>query len=139
MRVYPGQVLAALSCVFLSLLLSACSPPPSLQTNAAGGLGPGSVMTVKEKTYDEVWQASLRAVGKNLTIVESNRTLGTIKAKSPTGPHTWGDVVVLIIRRATPGMTFYKVEVQSEPLLAGSESRYWEPSILADIKRQLYK
>ena len=139
MRKSLGQMLATLSILLTALFLSACSPPASLQTNAAGGLGPGSVLWVKDKSYDEVWQASLSAVGKNLTVVELNRTLGTIKAKSPTGPHTWGEVVALIIKPGAPGTGFYKVEVQSEPRWASSESRNWEPSIIADIKRQLYK
>ncbi len=52
-------------------------------------------------------------VRADLTLVESNKETGTIKAESRAGMSTWGEVVGVFIRPPQPGATVYVVEVQS--------------------------
>ena len=58
------------------LLLSGCATTGSLQPGA------GTKIVVEGKSYDKIWDTSVAAVNNQLTVVESNKDTGVIKAKS---------------------------------------------------------
>jgi len=98
--------------IFLMMLLVAglvgCSTTDSLQAGTGG-----STFEVRGKSYDEVWKAVNRTASRSLTVVESNKDSGTLKAEKGAGMATWGEVVGIFIKPARSGASVYTVEVQS--------------------------
>lgn len=90
------------------LMLSACSTVDSL----GKGRG-GSTFEVKAKSYDEVWKAAVRTASRSLTIVESNKDDGVLKAEKGAGLSTWGEVVGIFITPTKNGASSYTIEIQS--------------------------
>ena len=60
-----------------------------------------------------IWKAVVTVAGRSLTIVESDKSAGVLKAEKGVGLTTWGEVVGIYVRPATGGATAYTVEVQS--------------------------
>lgn len=94
--------------IFLMVGLFGCSTTDSLQAGTGG-----STFEVRGKSYDEVWKAINRTASRSLTIVESNKEAGTLKAEKGAGMATWGEVVGVFVRPARSGAPVYTVEVQS--------------------------
>jgi hypothetical protein len=119
--------------VLLLGLSSGCATIGSLQPGAGG-----STFEVTGKSYDDVWKASVRGMSSNLTIVESDKTSGTIKSEARVGMATWGEVVGLFIRPAAANADRYTVEVQSlkrsRLQITGQDH---EPAVIAIIKAEL--
>lgn len=88
--------------------LTACSTASSLKPGSGG-----STFEVRGSSYDEIWKAANRTASRSLTIVESNKETGTLKAEKGVGMATWGEVVGIFIRPASNGAPLYTVEVQS--------------------------
>jgi uncharacterized protein YceK len=118
--------------LFACLALSGCATINTLQP------GEGISFDVHGKSYEEVWQASIRAMTTNLTLVSSDKTHGIIKSEAPAGFATWGEVVGVFITPTTPLSSTFTVEVVSEKRakmqLTGQD---WEPSVAARIKAEL--
>jgi hypothetical protein len=51
--------------------------------------------------------------GQSLTIVESDKAAGTLRAEKGVGLTTWGEVVGIFIRPPRSGAAAYTVEVLS--------------------------
>lgn len=114
-------------------LLTGCATTDSLQPGRGG-----STFEVRGKTYDEVWKAVVVTCSRSLTIVESNKELGTLKAEKSAGLATWGEVVGVFVRPLSPNAQFYTVEVQSlkrsQLQLTGQD---WTVTLVAGIKAEL--
>lgn len=122
---------AVVSAVLLAL--AGCATTDSLQPGTGG-----STFEVRGKSYDEVYRAAVRAVRSNLTLVESNKETGTIKAESRAGMSTLGEVVGVFIRPPQSGATVYVVEVQSlKRSRAQITGQDWTASVIAGIKAEL--
>lgn len=93
---------------FLILSLFGCSTIDTLQPGTGG-----STFEVTKKSYDDVWRAAVRTASRSLTIIESNKETGTIRAEKGAGMATWGEVVGIFIQPAQSGAPLYTVEVQS--------------------------
>jgi hypothetical protein len=74
--------------MLLALCLFGCATIDSLQPGRGG-----STFEIHGKTYDEVWNAAVRTASRSLTIVESDKASGTLKAEKGVGMATWGEVV----------------------------------------------
>jgi hypothetical protein len=94
--------------MLLALCLFGCATIDSLQPGRGG-----STFEIHGKTYDEVWNAAVRSASRSLTIVESDKASGTLKAEKGVGMATWGEVVGIFIRPTTNQAATYVVEVQS--------------------------
>lgn len=124
------QILVLIAAVFL---LASCATIDTLQQG-----GGGSVFEVRGRTYDQIWKASVRSMTRNLTIVQSQKETGTIKAEARAGFATWGEVVGVFITPVTPRAPSYFVEVQSFKRSMGQiTGQDWEESIKASIKAEL--
>ena len=77
------QLIAALAI----LVLAACATTDSLQPGTGG-----STFEVRGKSYDEIWKAVVTVAGRSLTIVESDKSAGVLKAEKGVGLTTWGEV-----------------------------------------------
>ncbi|MGT2429779.1 hypothetical protein ACU4GI_26225 [Cupriavidus basilensis] len=120
---------AVVSAVLLAL--AGCATTDSLQQGTGG-----STFEVRGKSYDEIYRAAVRAVRSNLTLVESNKETGTIKAESRAGMSTWGEVVGVFIRPPQPGATVYVVKVQSlKRSRAQITGQDWTASVIAGTCR----
>lgn len=89
-------------------LITGCATIDSLQ--------PGSgapIFEVRGKSYDEIWKGVVRTASRSLTIVESNKERGILRAEKSAGIATWGEVVGIFVRPTTNGSPVYTVEVQS--------------------------
>jgi hypothetical protein len=58
---------------------------------------------VQDRTYDEVWATLERVAEHNLTIVDSNKAFGTLKATRGVLMGPWGDVVIFSVKPAHSG------------------------------------
>ena len=94
--------------MFFAICLLGCSTTDSLKAGTGG-----STFEVRGKSYDEVWKAVSRTASRSLTIVESNKEVGTIKAEKSAGIATWGEVVGIFVRPVGGAAAVYTVEVQS--------------------------
>jgi len=118
---------------FTCFLLAGCA--------TVGGLAPGSggsTFEVHGRSYDDVWKASVRAMSNGLTIVESDKASGVIKAEARAGMATWGEVVGLFVQPPNAGSSVYTVEVISKKRMQTQiTGQNWEPSVIANVKAEL--
>lgn len=119
--------------VVATFFLASCATVDSLHRGSGG-----SSFQVRGKTYDEVWKASVRSMSRSLTIVQSRKELGEIKAEARAGIATWGEVVGVFITPTRPGAAAYFVEVQSLKRAMGQiTGQDWEESVKTSIKAEL--
>ena len=95
-------------CLFVALSISGCATIDTVQPGTGG-----STFEVRGKSYDEIWKAVVRTASRSLTIVESNKETGTLRAEKGVGMATWGEVVGIFVRPTNNGAPVYTVEVQS--------------------------
>lgn len=119
--------------LFLLSSLLGCATIDTLQP----GMG-GSTFEVRGKTYDEIWKAAVRTASRSLTIVESNKETGTLRAEKSAGMATWGEVVGVFVRPAANGAQVYTIEVQSlkrsKMQVTGQD---WTSTMTSGIKAEL--
>jgi len=126
------QYRSILILVIISALVVGCATVGSLRP------GSGSTFEIYDRTYEEIWKAAVKVIGRSLTIVESNKKSGVIKAEARAGLATWGEVIGVFIAPARKGEKRYIVEV-----ISLKRARYqitgqnWEPAIIAGIKAEL--
>jgi hypothetical protein len=113
--------------------LTGCATTDSLQPGTGG-----SSFEVRGKSYDDVWKAAVTVAGRSLTIVESNKEAGILKAEKGVGLTTWGEVVGIYVRPATVGAASYTVEVQSlKRSRAQVTGQDWTVTMISGIKAEL--
>jgi hypothetical protein len=101
-------VISRLGLLFLFSVLTACSTTDSLKSGSGG-----TSFEIRGKSYDEIWRAVNRTASRSLTIVESNKDSGELKAEKAAGLATWGEVVGVFVKPPRNGASTYTVEVQS--------------------------
>jgi hypothetical protein len=98
--------------------------------------GEGSKFTVYRRSYDEVWNAALSVAGQRLTLVDTDKRSGMIKAEALDS--TFGEALGIFISPPRDGEKKYVVEVLSllknRPQIPGKDS---EPQIIGEIKSKL--
>jgi uncharacterized protein YceK len=118
---------------FLALSISGCATIDTLQPGTGG-----STFEVRGKSYDEIWKAVVTTAGRTLTIVESNKETGTLRAEKGAAMATWGEVVGIFVRPASNGAPVYTVEVQSlkrsRLQITGQD---WTTTMISGIKAEL--
>ena len=92
----------------LVFCFTGCSTTDSLKAGAGG-----SSFEVRGKSYDEIWKAANRTASRSLTIVESNKAAGSLKAEKAAGLATWGEVVGVFVTPSANGSPSYTIEIQS--------------------------
>jgi len=98
----------------------------------------GSQFEVRGKSYDDIWRAANRVVSRSLTVVESNKETGTLRAEKGVGLATWGEVVGVFIRPQRNGAPVYTVEVQSvKRSMIQITGQDWTQTIISGIKAEL--
>jgi|SRR5882724_2342200 len=119
--------------IFVLMSISGCATTDTLQPGTGG-----SSFEIRGKSYDEIWKAVVRTASRSLTIVESNKEAGTLRAEKGVGVATWGEVVGVFVRPANNGATVYTIEVQSlkrsRVQLTGQD---WTSTMIAGIKAEL--
>lgn len=124
---------ALLLVLSLVVVLTGCATTDSLQPGTGG-----SSFEVRGRSYDEVWKAVVTVAGRSLTIVESNKQSGILRAEKGVGLTTWGEVVGIYVRPASSGAAFYTVEVQSlkrsQVQITGQD---WTTTMISGIKAEL--
>ncbi len=88
-------------------------------------------------SYDQVWDAAIKAMSNGMKIVESHKPSGTIKSR--VGADYTGKVVALFISPTSANAPQYTIElVSKKPMGLGQpEQRNWEPSVIEDFKNAL--
>ena len=115
------------------LVLTACATTDSLQPGTGG-----STFEVRGKTYDDIWKAVVTVAGRSLTIVESDKSAGVLKAEKGGGLTTWGEVVGIYVRPASSAAAVYTVEVQSlKRSRAQITGQDWTTTMVSGIKAEL--
>ncbi len=119
--------------LLVCFLISACATIDTPQPGTGG-----SSFEVHGKTYDEVWKAVVKAASSSLTIVESSKETGTMRAEKGAGLFTWGEVVGVFVRPTTNGASVYTIEVQSlkrsRVQITGQD---WTTTMISRIKAEL--
>lgn len=117
-----------------SILMNGCATVDSLQPGASGG----TKIIVVDKTYDQVWKASVKAISQQLAIVEISKETGVIKAEKSADVFTWGEVIGVFISPANKPSNKYTVEVQSfkrsKLQITGQD---WTKNIITGIELEL--
>jgi hypothetical protein len=98
--------------------------------------GDGSKFAVYRRSYDEIWNAAVSVAGERLTLVETDKHTGTIKAEDLDG--TFGEVLGIFISPPHDGQRRHIVEVLSllkhRPQIPGKDA---EPQVITAIKQKL--
>jgi hypothetical protein len=104
--------------------------------NVRPATGEGSKFAVYRRSYDEVWDAAVSVAGQRLTLVETDKRTGTIKAEALDG--TFGELLGIFISPPRDGEKRYVVEVLSllknRPQIPGKDA---EPQVISEIKTKL--
>ena len=122
------------SCIFVltALLLVGCTGIETVRPDT----GDGSKFAVYRRSYDEIWDAAVSIAGQHLTLVEADKSTGTIKAEDLDG--TFGEMLGIFVSPPHDGEKRYIVEVLSllknRPQIPGKDA---EPQIIAEIKNKL--
>lgn len=119
--------------LIVALWISGCATIDTLQPGAGG-----VTFEVRGKSYDEIWKAAVRTASRSLTIVESNKKTGTLRAEKGVGMTTWGEVVGIFIRPTNNDAPVYTVEVESlkrsQLQITGQD---WTATMISGIKAEL--
>jgi hypothetical protein len=105
-----------------------------------GGLRPGSgsVLEIREMSYDQVWNAVVKVAGEQLTVVETDKANGVLKAEGGIEWTSWGEVVGIFVTPAGTESDKYRVEVvskkRSKLQITGTN---WETPVIEGIKAEL--
>ena len=122
-----------MTCLFVALSISGCATIDTLQPGTGG-----STFEVRGKSYDDIWKAVVNTASRSLTIVESNKGTGTLRAEKGAGMTTWGEVVGIFVRPISNGAPVYTVEVQSlkrsRVQITGQD---WTLTMISGIKAEL--
>lgn len=122
----------------LLVLLSACAvwtvDPGELQRGDPNGM---VFTTTGRPSYDQVWNAAMKAMSNGMSIVESHKPSGTIRSR--VGASHSGKVVAFFITPTTPNAPQYTIElVSKKPMGLGQPERNnWDPSVIEDFKAAL--
>ena len=122
-------------CLFTSLLILGCAGVENLKPGAGG-----QTFEIRGKTYDQIWKAVVRTTTRSLTIVESSKKNGSLKAKKEAGLTSLGEVVGVFIHPTTKRALMYTVEVQSlkrVDVKTDIIGRDWTSTIITGIKAEL--
>jgi len=120
--------------VFLiaALQLTGCTGIDSVRPDT----GEGSKFTVYRRSYDEIWNAAISVAGQRLTLVETDKRTGMVKAEALDS--TFGETLGIFINPPRDGEKKYVVEVLSllknRPQIPGQDA---EPQVIDDIKTKL--
>lgn len=76
--------------------------------------GTGSSISVHDRTYSEVWEAGVLATQQHVTIADTNRLSGVIRASSGIGLLSRGEVVAVFIKPAASEANFHSGEIVSQ-------------------------
>jgi hypothetical protein len=116
----------------ITLLLAGCTGIDAVRPDT----GEGSKFAVYRRSYDAIWDAAVSVAGQRLTLVETDKRTGTIKAEDLDG--TFGEVLGIFISPPRDGEKRYIVEVLSllknRPQIPGKDA---EPQVIAEIKQKL--
>lgn len=119
--------------IFVLISISGCATIDTLQPGTGG-----SSFEIRGKTYDEIWKAVVITASRSLTVVESNKEAGTLRAEKGVGMATWGEVVGVFVRPTSNGAPVYTIEVQSlkrsRVQLTGQD---WTSTMIAGVKAEL--
>lgn len=118
---------------FALLLLAGCHTAGSLKAGDSG-----ETFEVTNREYNEIWSAALITTSSQLTIIESNKDQGVIKAEKGVGLTTWGEVAGVFINPPQEGAEKYSVNVQSLKRSALQiTGQNWTKTLVEGIKARL--
>ena len=104
--------------------------------NVRPDTGEGSKFAVYRRSYDEIWNAAVSVAGQRLTLVETDKHTGIVKAEDLDS--TFGETLGIFINPPREGEKKYVVEVLSllknRPQVPGQDA---EPQIIDEIKTKL--
>ncbi len=93
---------------------------------------------VQNRSYDSIWQAAILVASRQLTIVEADKSTGTVKAEKGVGVATWGEVVGIFISPDETDQHAFVVEVESLKRSSGQVTgQDWTLTIVEGIKAEL--
>jgi len=114
------------------LQLAGCTGIDSVRPDT----GEGSKFAVYRRSYDEIWNAALSVAGQRLTLVETDKHTGIIKAEALDS--TFGETLGIFINPPREGEKRYIVEVLSllknRPQVPGQDA---EPQVIDALKAKL--
>src|SRR5262245_26414940 len=118
------------SSVRLAAALAARAPIHGLRPGDGGTI----FLEVRDKSYDQIWNAAVAAAGRSLQVLESNKETGIIRARPSMSLARWGEDVGIFVR-PTGRASVYTVEVESSrtALLPGD----WASTINAGMNADL--
>jgi hypothetical protein len=127
------KLLKATAIIVFICAVTACSTLDGIEPSDKG-----ITIEAPNKSYDDVWKASVRAMSSGLAIVDVDKAKGVIKSEAPAGMGTWGEVVGVFISPASKSGSIYTIHVVSKKRSTYQiTGQNWAPSIAARIKTDL--
>jgi hypothetical protein len=118
--------------ILLTLLFAGCTGLDAVRPDT----GEGSKFAVYRRSYDEIWAAAVSVAGQRLTLVQTDKVAGSIRAEDLDA--TFGEVMGIFISPPRAGEKRYIVEVLSllkhRPQIPGRDTA---PQVIAEIKQKL--
>jgi hypothetical protein len=125
----PLRLTGVLLILFL-LFLAACASIEDVKQ------GTGKSLTIKGRSYDEVWQAAHRVAVEHFEILEQDQARGIIRGERQFHfMGEGGDWVGIFITPPAPGTEAYLVEgVKRRKLRTQVSGQDWEKKVLRDLR-----
>ena len=102
--------------------------------------GDGRKAIISGKSYDQIWDATVKVAGEHFEVREQDKARGVILAQRIVSAFGWGSWVGLYVTVTPPvtGATAYTIEVVRREKASGNIGEQdWEYKALRDIYRQL--
>jgi len=119
--------------IVAALLIAGC-----LRTERMRPSENGVWIGVKDKSYDEVWKAANKVIGKRFKVTNADREMGTISATDNKWNFLWNEEVAFFVWPTDNSGVGYSVDVGSYVGSIWKENRQdWKKVIIEDLKKEL--
>lgn len=120
--------------IFFTLLMCGCAPSASSLSSSSFG---GQSFSIHNSLgYEQVWNATNRAISKGFTVLESHKQTGVIKAKYNNSDRVVGIFIDPTVSHAD---SYRLYMITKNAFLSDADDLGWDPILLDDIYVEMGK
>lgn len=125
------NLLARFALLSIAAVLAACATAESLKPTDVG-----QTAIFHNVSFEKVFETTSKVMSRKLTIIDSDLSMGMIRAESRAGVATWGEVVAAFISKVGPNTIQLKVvsKKRSRLQITGQD---WAPDIINAVRIEL--
>jgi hypothetical protein len=115
--------------LFIVVMVSGCASMADVRP------GDGKVLIIRDRSYEDIWEAAVQVAREHFEIREQDKAKGTIRAERTAHFNSWGEWVGIFVTPTMPDANRYRVEVVSRRKSRGQISgQGWEGKTLRDLR-----